>query len=74
VLRELRRDRGERLEVVERRSAPLEVARAEAGRDELLEQRRLAARRGPERAEVARVEAVAREPAAGAAISTSLSR
>jgi hypothetical protein len=37
VLRELGRDPGERLEIVERRPAPLRVAGAEAGRDELLE-------------------------------------
>ena len=64
MLRELRRDARERLEIVERRAAPLEVARAEPGRDELLEQRRLPTRRRAERAQMPRVEAVAREPPA----------
>ena len=65
MLRELCRDGGERLEVVERRAAPLEVARAQARRDELLEQRRLAPRGGAEGAQVPGVEPVAREAAAG---------
>ena len=65
MLRELCRDPGERLEVLERRTPPLRVAGAEAGRDELLQQRRLAPCGGPEGPQVARVEAVAREASAG---------
>ena len=65
MLCQLGRDRGELFEVVERRPAALEIARAEAGGDELLEQRRLAAGRGPKRAQVPRVEAVPCETAAG---------
>jgi hypothetical protein len=55
VLRQLRRDRSQRLEVVERRAAAVEVARAQSCRDQLLEQRRLAPCRGAERAEMPRV-------------------
>ena len=65
MLCQLGRDRGERFQVVERRPAPLEVAGAEAGGDELLEQRRLTAGCGPERAQVSRIEAVSRKTAAG---------
>src|SRR6185312_11209192 len=65
VLRELCRDGGERLEIVERCAAPLEVARAQAARDELLEQGRLAARGGAEGAQVPGIEPVAREAPAG---------
>ena len=57
--------RRQRLEIVERRLAPLRVARAKARRDELLEQRRLPAGGGAEGAQVARVDPVARD--AGAA-------
>ena len=53
--------RGERLEVVERALAALRVARAQAGRDELLDERRLAPRRSEERPQVACVDAEACE-------------
>ena len=48
MLRKLGSDRGQRLEVLERRAAAVGVARAQSRRDQLLEQRGLAPRRGPE--------------------------
>ena len=63
--RELLRRLGERLQVVEAGLAPLGVARAERGRDELLEQAGLAPGRVPEGAEVPGVDPVLGEPAAG---------
>ena len=49
---------GEVVEVVDPRLPALRVPRAQRRRDELLEQRRLAVGRRPERAQVARVDAV----------------
>ena len=63
-LRELLRELGERLQVLEPGLAALGVARAERRRDELLEQRRLPVGGGAERAQVAGVDAEAREPPA----------
>ena len=57
--------RDERLEVVERVLAALGVARAQARRDELLDERRLPTGSGEERPQVARVDAEARQPRAG---------
>src|SRR4029078_4082885 len=65
VLRELRRDAGERLEIVEGRAAPLEVAGAQAARHELLEQGRLTTRGRAEGAQVPGIEPMAREATAG---------
>ena len=64
-VRELLGDSRERLQVVERVLAPLGVARAQAGRDELLDERRLAPRCRQDSAQVTRVDAEARESRAG---------
>ena len=63
-MRELLRHARQRLEVVERVLAALCVARAETGRDELLDERGLAARAGEERPQVASVDAESRQPCA----------
>ena len=63
-MRQLLCDARERLEVVERVLAALRVARAEAGRDELLDERRLPSGRGEERAQMPRVDAEPREAGA----------
>ena len=65
-LRELLRERGERLEVLEPGRAALGVGRAERRRDDLLQEaRRRGPRAGPERPQVARLDAVARQARAG---------
>ena len=64
MLRQLRRHAREGLEILQRRAATLQVARAKPCRDELLEQRRLTTRGRPEGTQMARVEAVAGEPPA----------
>src|SRR4051812_6682981 len=58
---EVRRHRGEVLERLDRLLAALGVARAQGRREDLLQQRRLAVGRGPERTQVASADAVAGE-------------
>src|SRR3954447_5714645 len=58
---EMRGDRGEVLERLDRLLAPLGIARAQGRREDLLEQRRLAVGRRAEDAQVAPADAVARE-------------
>src|SRR3954470_21460151 len=58
---EVRRHRGEVLERLDRLLAALGVARAQRRGEDLLQQRRLAVGRGPERAQVAPADAVAGE-------------
>ena len=64
MLGELDRDARERLELLESRSASLEVARPEPRGDELLEQCGLTSGGGTERAQVPRIEPVTRETTA----------
>src|SRR5919199_9829 len=63
---QVRGDRGQVLERLDRLLAPVRVARAQRRRQDLLEQRRLAVGRGAEDAQVAPGHAVARELRDGA--------
>jgi len=64
-LRELLRELGELLEVLHPRLSPLWIAGAKGGRDDRLQQARLAGRGCPERPQVARRDAEVRELRAG---------